>query len=588
VSCFSKRFIKGLFILLTTEAYTNAEVESIHSLLQTEFIPTFNSDLDSLNHISEYFSQSFYQERSQTPWNKFLKLHTGSIYCVGVSNDKKTIVSGGDDLSLKLWDLASKSVRFVLEGHTNVVYALEIAKNDKILVSGSFDRTVRLWSIEELKQICVFKRHKAQVLTVAISEDCQFVASGSADNTVFVWSVKEERLKYKLTAHKDNVVLVRFWRDSLVSGSNDGKIISWNSETGKINSILVQDSDKINCFDFAKYSTQIVTGSSNGVLRIWKNKLILSTLKSGSSISAVRFANGDKRLISTASDSIVSIWSLKHNSQLSYFQIHNACATCLFPLSDSEFITGSLDCSLVCFSTLSLSLLSVLTLHALDLIECSIAKNLVICPSGDMIRLWNLESNSVEAELSGHIGLVCCVSWDNSLLVSGGRDCSVRIWSLIHKAQTTLFQGHAQPVLTVSIEGDVVVSGSADGTVRVWSVRQKTASGVLRGHNGPVRSVAISKDCNSIVSGGEDCSVRVWSVRKMQLKFVLSGHRTRIFMVRVTRDNKYVVSGAVGDGVVKVWKIRNGEICNNLASLEQAEEWLSEYPEVKILIDRVL
>jgi hypothetical protein len=106
--------------LLSSEEYNKSELQTINWLLQTEFYPAFNRDLENTNKIKEYFSQKFYHERMQTPWNKFLKEHTGRIYCVGVTNDKKTVIAGGDDLSLKLWDLASKRVKYVLEGHSAV------------------------------------------------------------------------------------------------------------------------------------------------------------------------------------------------------------------------------------------------------------------------------------------------------------------------------------------------------------------------------------------------------------------------------------------------------------------------------------
>jgi hypothetical protein len=59
----------------------------------------------------------------------------------------------------------------------------------KTLASGSEDKTVRLWEVATGKEICVLQGHQGKVSWVAFSPDGKTLASASADTTVLIWAV---------------------------------------------------------------------------------------------------------------------------------------------------------------------------------------------------------------------------------------------------------------------------------------------------------------------------------------------------------------------------------------------------------------
>jgi WD40 repeat protein len=89
-----------------------------------------------------------------------------------------------------------------------------------------------------------------------------------------------------------------------------------------------------------------------------------------------------------------------------------------------------------------------------------------------MIRIWNVTTGEVEAELKGHTNSVRSVAFsqDSSQVVSGS-DNTVRIWNVTTGEVDAELKGHTDSVTSVSLsqDGSRVTSGSDDKTVRIWN-----------------------------------------------------------------------------------------------------------------------
>ncbi|KAL8694513.1 MAG: hypothetical protein Q9218_000843 [Villophora microphyllina] len=157
----------------------------------------------------------------------------GDLYIRSVcfSPDGKFLATGAEDKQIRVWDIASRTIRNTFTGHEQDIYSLDFARDGKHIASGSGDRSVRVWDIDSGREILNLMIEDG-VTTVAISPNGEYVSAGSLDKSVRVWDVRNGLLIDRLDGpegHKDSVYSVAFAPNgrSLVSGSLDKTIKMW-------------------------------------------------------------------------------------------------------------------------------------------------------------------------------------------------------------------------------------------------------------------------------------------------------------------------------------------------------------------------
>ena len=76
-----------------------------------------------------------------------LAAHVGVVRCIALSADGRIVATGGDDMSLRVWDVRFGRLCAHFDGHTGAIGAAALSANGAIAVTGSFDHTVRAWDL---------------------------------------------------------------------------------------------------------------------------------------------------------------------------------------------------------------------------------------------------------------------------------------------------------------------------------------------------------------------------------------------------------------------------------------------------------
>jgi WD40 repeat protein len=74
-----------------------------------------------------------------------LKGHT-AVRALAFAPDGKTLASGGEDLTLRVWEVPSGKVLAALPGHKETILTVGFSRDGALLASAGLDKTIRLWT----------------------------------------------------------------------------------------------------------------------------------------------------------------------------------------------------------------------------------------------------------------------------------------------------------------------------------------------------------------------------------------------------------------------------------------------------------
>jgi hypothetical protein len=122
--------------LMASQNFSENQMEEVNTILKTDLLLKLNSSSKLINSIEKYFKEDCQITILDSKMKGFLKSHTDLISCVAVTKDQKTLISGGQDCSIKVWNMPSKRIVKVLEGHTKEVTSLAMSADNSFLISG--------------------------------------------------------------------------------------------------------------------------------------------------------------------------------------------------------------------------------------------------------------------------------------------------------------------------------------------------------------------------------------------------------------------------------------------------------------------
>ncbi|MEG4326884.1 serine/threonine-protein kinase [Microcoleus sp. herbarium5] len=259
------------------------------------------------------------EDRTIKIWNlatgnliRTLSGHSIWVRSVAISPDGQTLVSGGGDKTITIWNLATGNLIGTLSGHSDSVSSVAISPDGQTLVSGSEDKTIKIWNLAAGNLIRTLSGHSNSVLSVAISPDGQTLVSGSEDNTIKIWNLATGNL-IRTSGHSDSVLSVAISPDgqTLVSGSWDKTIKIWNLATGNLIRTSGHSDPVWSVAISPDGQTLVSSGSVDKTIKIWNlatGNLIRTLSGHSNDVISVAISPDGQTLVSGSFDDTIKIW----------------------------------------------------------------------------------------------------------------------------------------------------------------------------------------------------------------------------------------------------------------------------------------
>jgi serine/threonine protein kinase len=198
---------------------------------------------------------------------KRLKGHAAAVRCLVFLRDGVRVASGGDDYRLRVWSLESGDELQVIDSPSREILSLAVSPTDDHIVAGSF-RRAGIWDLATSTEVHALESLGHPVFAVAYSPDGQFVATGAKDGTVALWSVSDGRRLRAASKHDDAVRGVAFSPDGkrLLTGGDDRTVRLCEVETGR-ELIRLQTDGTVNVVGFCR-DGRVFAGGNDGCARL--------------------------------------------------------------------------------------------------------------------------------------------------------------------------------------------------------------------------------------------------------------------------------------------------------------------------------
>jgi len=510
-------------------------------------IDSVNPDIiENLNRI--YYDFNFY---------RIVSGHESNIACISFSPDGKSILTGSQDSTARLWDLQGNLLQ-LFKGHLGRITSVTFSPDAKTLLTGSVDKTARLWDLQG-NMLQEFIGHQGIVYSVAYSPDGKTILTGSIDKTARIWNLQGKEL-HVLKGHKDLISSVTFSKDgkSILTGSNDKTARLWDLQ-GNLLRVFNGHEGGVTSVSFVPGSKDIFTGSMDSTARLWDFQgRVLQVFKGHENIiTSVAVSADGRRLLTGSWDKTARLWN-QHGKVLQVFKGHEAeIEGVAFSPDCKSILTGSDDKTARLWDLKGI-ILQEFRGHneAINSVAFSHDGKSMLSGSNDKTAvLWNLNGNSLQV-FRGHEEGIWAVAFspDDQNILTGSTDKTARLWDLNGKI-LRVFRGHDDMIWAVSFspDGKSILTGSGDNTARLWDLNGNVLQ-VFEGHEGSINAVAFSPDGRNILTGSWDKTVRLWDLKGTQLQ-VLRGHDGYINSVGFSPDGKTIFTGA-WDKTVRLWDLQ--------------------------------
>ncbi len=268
-------------------------------------------------------------------------------YGIAFSPDSLRLLDTSPAKGIRIFDVSSGELIEELHGgHTENTKAIAFFPDGKSLVTAGDDETLRWWDRAEYSTK-ILAGHKLGITSLAASSDGRWFASGAGGRIlpptafpgplgeILIWDAPTETLKHHLTGQPGEVTRVAFcpqsgrlasaggrWDDQ-IKRFTTGLVQFWDPATGNKLLSLEGHTDCVTCLSFSPDGKNLVTGGMDGQVILWDVETAkpLRTFPGMKGfIRDVDFHPKGGKIAARDSEKNIRIWNAKTGTVLNQFR----------------------------------------------------------------------------------------------------------------------------------------------------------------------------------------------------------------------------------------------------------------------------
>ncbi|XP_017020203.1 bromodomain and WD repeat-containing protein 3 [Drosophila kikkawai] len=316
--------------------------------------------------------------------------HLSSVYCVLFDRTGRYIITGADDLLIKIWSAADGRLLATLRGASSEITDIAINLDNTMLAAGSLDHILRVWDMQTTSPIAVLSAHTGMITSV------NFCPSPRSD------------LKYLVTTSTDGSIA--FWQYSTPRGQK----ITFAPKPTQYHEKLRPGQAQMMCTTFSPGGIFLAAGSADHHVRVYMMgedgpKRILETEAYTDAVDSVQWSHRGLRFISGSKDGTAHIWTFESQQ----WKSAKLCMTERLPSCPEPEEGKKLKVTMVAWDA---------------------SDRYVITAVNDFtIKIWDSKSAKLHRVLRGHKDELYVLESnprDEYVLLSAGHDGQVFLWDI--------------------------------------------------------------------------------------------------------------------------------------------------------------
>jgi WD40 repeat protein len=351
-----------------------------------------------------------------------------------------------------VWDALTGAELSVLKGHTGAVLGVAFGPDGRTVVSGGYDKTVRVWELppplplpREMRSIKL--PNAARVHHIALHPDERTLAATSSDGRVYLIDVVRGEAVGSLEGHTDWSIGLKFSPDGkwLASGGRDGtiRLWDWKAKTHRVLATGVNPGDGVWNVAFTSDGRTLVGGNTAAGWDVESGKEVVRFKVVPTSLNPI--PGTDKMVFGSGGESPALLADAKTGDVVVRFPVRGQVSN----------VAASPDGARVAVIEPGSGAVGVWNNTVARVWDVGGGKEPVATLQGDARALYALAYSAQGDRIAG--------------ADHGG---TARVWDAVTGRELHVLRGHTNQVKGVefSRDGRTLYTSSLDGTVRVWAL----------------------------------------------------------------------------------------------------------------------